>query len=121
LINLLLKNALYYSLRSNNQHKTAGHEMKAFECLWKAQISTEDGNELRNIYVSPLAIADYRGEKLNICMNLPIGSDTLRIGSQDGGVTFASGGIGHEVVRGAMRALGTELNLAEHIVGRGSE
>lgn len=114
--------------------KAASAELRGFRCLHHAYAAhaVEEGAEhvdeadedtssplhrRRSLFSLPLvALVDYRGYRLLVLPVLPIGSDTLYYGSNDGGRTFYAK---NASMGRLMEAVGSRLNLKGNHLPRG--
>jgi tetratricopeptide (TPR) repeat protein len=90
-----------------NATRVAGNELRGLISYYKCGV--------RNLAVPLMALIDYRGYRLVACSLLPIGADTLRYGSDDGGQTVHND---DPVLANKMRRVARQLHLKGHVVGR---
>lgn len=95
-----------YGSNLANAAKINGHEVQACATVFAAC------PEMR---VPLVTVVDYRGFRLTAMAVLPVGADTLAIGSMDGGSTFAGGEDDPDMVARAS-AMADRLNLRPHDV-----
>jgi hypothetical protein len=89
-----------------NATRVAGNELRGLISYYKCGV--------RNLAVPLMALIDYRGYRLVACSLLPIGADTLRYGSDDGGQTVHND---DPVLANKMRRVARQLHLKGHVVG----
>jgi hypothetical protein len=90
-----------------NATRVAGNELRGLISYYKCGV--------RNLAVPLMALIDYRGYRLVACSLLPIGPDTLRYGSDDGGQSVHND---DPVLASKMRRVARQLHLKGHVVGR---
>eukprot|EP01129_Flabellula_baltica_P014521 TRINITY_DN696_c0_g1_i1.p1 TRINITY_DN696_c0_g1~~TRINITY_DN696_c0_g1_i1.p1 ORF type:complete len:700 (+),score=142.97 TRINITY_DN696_c0_g1_i1:98-2197(+) len=86
--------------------KAAGCELNAIKRIFEADV--------KGLYTPYMALIDYRGFRLVATTHLPISKNTLKYGSDDGGLTIHNE---NETLRNLIETLGKKLNLKKHTVG----